>query len=460
MCKCANDKSINKSEIENPKSEIKQMQFYSTNNSSTRVSFKEAVFNSMPQDKGLYMPVNIPKLDDKFINNLDGYSLPEIAFHVAKNLLGDDIPDEDLKDIINDAINFLAPIVQLEDNVFVLELFHGPSLAFKDFGARFMSRVMAYFLEKGEKQLDVLVATSGDTGGAVALGFLGVPNTRVTILYPKGKVSEIQELQLTTYGQNIRAVEIDGTFDDCQALVKQAFTDPELNEKFRLTSANSINIARLIPQTFYYFSAYAQLLKQGINKVVFTVPSGNFGNIGAGLLAWKMGLPVAHFIAATNVNDTVPEFLKTGVYQPKPSVATLSNAMDVGDPSNWVRIADLFKDDMSALKNLVTGYSYNDDETMAAIKFIFDNYNYVACPHTAIAWQALRDWQQDNLKPGVAGVFLSTAHPCKFPDVYPESISGKIDIPEQVRALNKKQKLAVALGRDFAGFKEYLLKNN
>jgi threonine synthase len=435
------------------------LQFYSTNNPTARVSFKEAVFNSMPQDKGLYMPLTIPRLDDKFINNLDGYSLPEIAFHVAKNLLGDDIPDGDLKAIIDDAINFLAPAVKLEDNVFVLELFHGPSLAFKDFGARFMSRVMAYFLEKGEKRLDVLVATSGDTGGAVALGFLGVPDTRVTILYPKGKVSEIQELQLTTNGQNIRAVEIDGAFDDCQALVKQAFTDKELNDKFRLTSANSINIARLIPQTFYYFGAYAQLLKQGINKVVFSVPSGNFGNIGAGLLAWKMGLPVDHFIAATNVNDTVPEFLRTGVYQPRPSVATLSNAMDVGDPSNWVRIADLFKNDITALKNLVTGYSYDDEETMAAIKFIFDNYNYVACPHTAIAWQALRDYQQDNLKPNVAGVFLSTAHPCKFPDVFPESISREVDVPEQVKALNKKQKHAVALGKDFEGFKEYLLKN-
>ncbi|MDP9047070.1 MAG: threonine synthase [Bacteroidota bacterium] len=435
------------------------MQFYSTNNLSSSVSFKEAVFNSMPQDKGLYMPVTIPRLDDKFINNLSEYSLHEIAFHVAKSLLGDDIPDEDLKNIINDAINFLAPIVKLEYNVFVLELWHGPSLAFKDFGARFMSRVMAYFLEKGEKQLDVLVATSGDTGGAVALGFLGVPNTRVTILYPKGKVSDVQELQLTTNGQNIRAVEVDGTFDDCQALVKQAFTDMDLNEKFRLTSANSINIARLIPQTFYYFNAYAQLLKQGIDKVVFSVPSGNFGNIGAGLLAWKMGLPVAHFIAATNVNDTVPQYLQTGTYMPQPSVATLSNAMDVGDPSNWVRIADMFKGDMSALKDLVTGYSYDDDETMAAIKFIFDNYNYVACPHTAIGWQALRDWQHGNFKRDVAGVFLSTAHPCKFPDVYPESIFGKIDVPEQVRALNKKQKHRAELGKDFEGFKEYLLKN-
>src|ERR1700712_3731585 len=349
------------------------MKFYSTNNTSTRVSFKEAVFNSMPQDKGLYMPEYIPHLDDKFINNLDNYSVPEIAFHVAQNLLGDDIPADDLKAIIDDAINFYAPIVKLEENKYVLELFHGPSLAFKDFGARFMSRVMAYFLQEGEKELNVLVATSGDTGGAVALGFLGVPNTLVTILYPKGKVSLIQELQLTTNGQNIRAIEIDGTFDDCQALVKQAFTDQELNKKFRLTSANSINIARLIPQTFYYFNAYAQLWRMGIGKVVFSVPSGNFGNIGAGLLAWKMGLPVEHFIAATNANDTVPEYLKSGVYRPKPSVQTISNAMDVGDPSNWVRIADLFKDDTEVLKTLVTGYRYDDEETISAIKFINDD---------------------------------------------------------------------------------------
>src|ERR1700759_5277127 len=339
------------------------MQLYSTNNPSHQVSFKEAVFNSMPQDKGLYMPVSIPRLDDKFLNNLESYTLPEIAFYVAKNLLAGDIPENDLQAIIHDAISFYAPVVELEENVYVLELFHGPSLAFKDFGARFMSRVMGYFLQQGEKQLDVLVATSGDTGGAVALGFLGVPNTRVTILYPKGKVSPIQEQQLTTNGQNIRALEVDGTFDDCQALVKQAFTDPELNAKCRLTSANSINIARLIPQTFYYFNAYSQALRAGYNKVVFSVPSGNFGNIGAGLLAWKMGLPVEHFIAATNPNDAVPEFLKTGVYQPKPSVATHSNAMDVGNPSNWVRIADMFKANMTELSGLVTGYRYNDEET-------------------------------------------------------------------------------------------------
>lgn len=413
----------------------------------------------MPQDRGLYMPVQIPRLDDKFLNNLDGYTLPEIAFHVAQNLLGDDIPAGDLRTIIHDAINFYAPVVSLEDSVNVLELWHGPSLAFKDFGARFMSRVMSYFLQEGEKQLDVLVATSGDTGGAVALGFLGVPNTRVTILYPKGKVSGIQELQLTTNGQNIRAIEVDGTFDDCQALVKQAFTDPELNEKFRLTSANSINIARLIPQTFYYFNAYAQLLKQNKDKVVFSVPSGNFGNIGAGILAWKMGLPVEQFIAATNANDTVPEFLKTGVYQAKPSVQTISNAMDVGNPSNWVRIADMFKADPAELNKKVIGFSYTDEETTEAIEKIYSTYNYVVCPHTAIAWQALKDWQQDQPTGKAVGVFLSTAHPCKFPDVLPDHVSKAIEIPEEVQDLEGKTKHAASLGTDFEGFKKYLLKN-
>ncbi|GAB3924370.1 threonine synthase [Mucilaginibacter myungsuensis] len=433
------------------------MKLYSTNNPSSRVSFKDAVFNSMPQDKGLYMPVEIPRLQQEFLDNLDKYTLPEIAFTVAQHLLAGAIPDGDLKTLIDDAINFDAPIVELEENVYVLELFHGPSLAFKDFGARFMSRVMAYFLEEGEKQLDVLVATSGDTGSAVALGFLGVPNTRVTILYPKGKVSGIQEQQLTTNGQNIRALEVEGTFDDCQALVKQAFTDAELNEKFRLTSANSINIARLVPQTFYYFNAYAQLLRQGKKKVVFAVPSGNFGNIGAGLLAWKMGLPVEQFLAATNANDTVPEFLKTGVYQPKATVATLSNAMDVSSPSNWVRIADLFKSDTEALKELITGYSYDDEVTLKGVVKIFSDYKYVACPHTAIAWTALKDWLAKQNDAELAGVFLSTAHPCKFPDVFPEQIGKAVVIPEQVKALGDKPKQATGLKADFDAFKQYLL---
>ncbi|MBS7564482.1 threonine synthase [Mucilaginibacter sp. Bleaf8] len=432
------------------------MKLYSTNNTAHQVNFKEAVFNSMPQDRGLYMPVDIPRLSDEFIHNLHHYTLPQIAFEVAKTLLGDATPGPDLQALIDDAVNFPAPVVKLEEDAYVLELFHGPSLAFKDFGARFMSRVMSYFLQPGEKQLDVLVATSGDTGGAVALGFLGVPNTRVTILYPKGKVSNIQELQLTTNGQNIRALEIDGTFDDCQALVKQAFTDAELNEALRLTSANSINIARLIPQTFYYFNAYAQLLRQGKKQVAFAVPSGNFGNIGAGLLAWKMGLPVHQFIAATNANDTVPAFLKTGVYEPKASVQTIANAMDVGNPSNWMRIADMFKEDMAKLSQLMTGYSYTDEQTREAMQQVFDAYQYVVCPHTAIAWRALKEWQQAHA--GVAGVFLSTAHPCKFPDVFTPAMTQHIDVPQQVKELEAKISQAVSLPNSFDALKSYLLQ--
>ncbi|WP_345949589.1 threonine synthase [Mucilaginibacter sp. PAMB04274] len=433
------------------------MKLYSTNNPSAAVSFKDAVFNSMPQDKGLYMPVDISRLPNSFFEQLPRYTLPQMAFEVARHMLNGAIPDDDLKALIEDAVNFDAPVVQLEENVYVLELFHGPSLAFKDFGARFMSRVMSYFLQQGEKQLDVLVATSGDTGGAVALGFLGVPNTRVTILYPKGKVSDIQELQLTTNGQNIRALQIDGTFDDCQALVKQAFVDDELNSAYRLTSANSINIARLIPQTFYYFNAYAQLLRAGKTEVAFCVPSGNFGNIGAGLLAWKMGLPVKQFIAATNANDTVPAFFKTGVYAPKPSVATISNAMDVGNPSNWARIADLFKEDAEALKTLMTGYSYTDEQTRESMQQVFDKYEYVVCPHTAIAWRALTEWQQEHKN--VPGVFLSTAHPCKFPDVFPQEIAARVEVPAQVKELESKLKQAVSLDNSFESFKSYLLSN-
>ncbi|MCZ4245167.1 threonine synthase [Pedobacter punctiformis] len=433
------------------------MKLYSTNNTALRVSFKEAVFNSMPQDKGLYMPVEIPQLDAEFIQNIEQYSLPEIAYKVASVLLKDEIPARDLKALIDDAINFEAPVVKLDEKTFVLELFHGPSLAFKDFGARFMSRVMAYFLKDGEQLLDVLVATSGDTGGAVALGFLGVPNTRVTILYPEGRVSPIQELQLTTNGQNIRAIEVKGTFDDCQTLVKQAFADDELNARFRLTSANSINISRLIPQTFYYFNTYAQLKKQGFSDVLFSVPSGNFGNIGAGLLAYKLGLPVKQFIAATNMNDTVPRFLESGVYETKPSVQTYANAMDVGAPSNWIRIMDLFNQDLEALKKVVTSYRFTDDETLAGIKEIDQKYNYVACPHTAIAYLAVEQFRKENPQDNSAAVFLSTAHACKFPDIFPAHIGAKIEIPEQVKALESKPKHAGQLGIDFNAFKEYLL---
>lgn len=435
------------------------MKLYSTNNKNLRVSFQEAVFNSMPQDKGLYMPVEIPRLPQSFIANIENYTLQEIAFTIASALLKDEIPAADLKALIDDAINFDAPVVSLKDGSHVLELFHGPSLAFKDFGARFMSRVMAYFLKDGEQLLDVLVATSGDTGGAVALGFLGVPNTRVTILYPKGKVSDIQELQLTTNGQNIRALKIDGTFDDCQALVKQAFADDELNAKLRLTSANSINIARLIPQTFYYFNAYAQLKKLGNADVTFVVPSGNFGNIGAGLLAYQMGLPIKQFIAATNANDTVPRFLKGGVYEPRPSVQTYANAMDVGAPSNWVRIMDLFNNDKELLSKIVSSYSFNDEETLQAMLDMEEELNYIACPHTAIAWLAVRKHLSENPDTATAYVFLSTAHPCKFPSVFPEGLKAKIEQPSQINALKNNPEVFEELGTDFNGFKAYLLSN-
>ncbi|MES2416640.1 MAG: threonine synthase [Bacteroidota bacterium] len=443
------------------------MQLYSTNNKALRVSFQDAVFNSMPLDKGLYMPVTLPDLsgdpagirtqDLNFIAHIEQYSLQEIAYYVASTLLKDEIPEKDLKILIEDAIDFEAPVIKLAGDTFVLELFHGPSLAFKDFGARFMSRIMAYFLKDNEQLLDVLVATSGDTGGAVALGFLGVPNTRVTILFPKGKVSEIQQLQLTTNGKNIRAIAVNGTFDDCQALVKEAFTDAELTAKLRLTSANSINIARLIPQTFYYFNAYAELKRQGYTEVTFAVPSGNFGNIGAGLLAYKMGLPVKQFIAATNANDTVPRFLETGVYKTKPSVPTYSNAMDVGAPSNWVRIMDLFNQNRNAIANHVKAYRFTDEETLAGIKEIYKQFNYIACPHTAIAWLATSAYTQENPDDRSAKVFLSTAHPCKFPNVFPVEIAQQIDLPAQVRSLKDKPEQYIELNNDFKEFKQYLL---
>lgn len=435
------------------------MQFYSTNNKDLRVSFQEAVFNSLPQDKGLYMPESIPQLDPYFIKNIQQYSFQEIAFQIANAIIGKDIPEDDLKKIINEAINFDAPLVFLNSETAVLELFHGPSYAFKDFGARFMSRVMGYFSNKGDQLLDVLVATSGDTGGAVALGFLGVEGTRVTILYPKGKVSKVQEEQLTTNGQNIRALEVDGTFDDCQTLVKQAFNDPELNQKLRLTSANSINIARLIPQTFYYFWAYAQLKSQGLNEVVFTVPSGNFGNIGAGLLAYKMGLPVSHFVAGTNVNDTVPRFLNSGAYEPKASIQTLANAMDVGNPSNWVRIQDLFENNFEELKGMVSSYTYTDEETKVGMDELFNKYKYVACPHTAIAYLASEAYRKEYLGE-YASVFLSTAHPCKFPEAIDSDVYKQVKLPVGAENLHGKPKLAEDLEVDYAAFKDYLIRNN
>lgn len=402
------------------------------------------------------MPTVIPKLDKNFIENLPRLSLQEIAFEVSRTLLSDDIPEADLRTIVNEAINFDAPLVPLNDGTFVLELFHGPSLAFKDFGARFMSRIMGYLSSGKEQELQVLVATSGDTGGAVALGFLGVPNTRVTILFPKGKVSEIQELQLCSNGQNIEAVEINGTFDDCQALVKLAFNDGSLTDKLRLTSANSINIARLIPQTFYYFYAYSQALAKGYKEIAFSVPSGNFGNIAAGLLAREMGLPVKKFLAATNENDVVPRFMETGEYAPAPAVPTISNAMDVGNPSNWVRIMQLFKGRSNEFTELFFSQSGTDADTLEAIAEIYEKNGYLACPHTALAWRALKSIPNEE---GLAKVFLATAHPCKFPSVYQGELKEKIQIPEAVKGLYEKTFSKISLGNDYAEFRDFLLGN-
>jgi threonine synthase len=436
------------------------MKLYSTNDKHLEVDFQTAVFQSMPTDKGLYMPKEIPRLDPDFIQHLDRYSLPEIAFTVASALIGDSIPAPDLKTIIDDAINFEAPLVPVNEKTQVLELFHGPSLAFKDFGARFMSRVMGYYLKPEEKVLDVLVATSGDTGAAVALGFLGVPNTRVTILFPKGKVSNIQELQLCTNGQNIHALEVEGTFDDCQHLVKQAFADQELNAQLRLTSANSINIARLIPQSFYYFNAYAQMLRQGKKDIVFAVPSGNFGNLAAGLLAYKMGLPIKKFIAATNINDTVPRYLETGLYETRPSVQTHANAMDVGAPSNWVRIMDLFDNNREAVLDRMEGFRFTDEETIEAIRMLKAKYNYVACPHTAIAWLAAEAYQKAHPDKVFTSVFLSTAHPCKFPESIPADVAAGIQIPELVQELEHRSKQSSLMAVDYAAFNQYLQRYN
>lgn len=403
------------------------------------------------------MPERIPILDPGVFKNISSYSFSELASLVAYALLGDDVPKADLDQIVADTLTFDAPVRFLTADTAVLELFHGPSFAFKDFGARFMSRLMAYLSKEDDGLLDVLVATSGDTGGAVALGFLGVEGTRVTILYPKGKVSRIQEQQLTGNGQNIRALEIDGTFDDCQALVKQAFNDPDLKAKLHLTSANSINIARLIPQAFYYFWAYAQLKSQGADSVVFTVPSGNFGNIAAGLLANKMGLPVTQFVAGTNANDTIPRVLDSGAYQPHASIQTISNAMDVGDPSNWVRILDIFQHDLDQLKGRITAYSFDDEQTKSGMAELYRQHRYVACPHTAIAFLASQRYRAQH-QGNYASVFLSTAHPCKFPEAIDGEVYRSIQFPPGAKDLRANRKEVVSLSADFQHVRDYLLK--
>ena len=430
------------------------MKLYSTNNKSNIVDLKEAVLKSLPADKGLYMPTHIPKLPSDFFDKIEGLSFKEIAFAVTSALVGDYISEANVKGIVDRAINFPAPVVMHDDTIGTLELFHGPSLAFKDFGARFMAELISYFIKGEDKKITILVATSGDTGGAVAAGFLDTPGIEVVILYPKDKVSALQEKQLTTLGNNIHALEIEGTFDDCQAIVKQAFLDEELNKVYDLSSANSINIARLIPQAFYYFEAYKQVKKFN-KKVVFAVPSGNFGNLTAGLLAKKMGLPIDHFIAATNMNKVVPDYLQSGVYEAKPSVATISNAMDVGAPSNFVRLKELYDNEYARLVKDVSGFYLSDEEDKETIKYIKDTYDYVADPHGAIGFAAVQNYQSTHSD--YVGVYLETAHPAKFLNVMDDVLTEPIEIPERLKILASKQKVAKLLPSEFESVKTWLL---
>ena len=432
------------------------MKLYSTNNTDHLVDLQEAVFKGLPEDNGLYMPVDIPVLSDAFLSSLPNLSFSEIAFEVCKNLVGDYIPENDLQNIIEKSINFPAPVVRLDDSVGILELFHGPSLAFKDFGARFMAQLMSYFNQGNDQELVILVATSGDTGGAVAAGFLDTPGIKVVILYPSGKVSPLQEKQLTALGGNIAALEVDGSFDDCQALVKKAFLDVDLRKRIRLSSANSINISRLIPQSFYYFEAYKQVVQTG-KKVVFSIPSGNFGNLTAGLFAKRMGLPVHHFIAATNANRVVPDYLSSGKFSPQTSIPTISNAMDVGNPSNFARMLDLYCSTWNIMKKDISGYSYSDIETREGIKEVFDQYQYTIDPHGALGYLAFEEYKKDN--PDTFGLILETAHPSKFNTEVEKITKQVVEIPERLATLANKTKLATSMSIEYDPFRSWLLDN-
>ncbi|MEM8582901.1 MAG: threonine synthase [Bacteroidota bacterium] len=442
------------------------MELYSTNNPDLRAGLSEAIFQALPPDRGLYMPLEITPLSASFFDKLSSMPMAEMGFRICRHLFQGSIPDNDLKEIVYGAINFPAPLVKINDHIHVLELFHGPSLAFKDFGARFMARLMSYFNRSSEGDLVILVATSGDTGGAVAAGFYNTPGIQVVILYPKGKVSFLQEKQLTTLGKNITALEIEGTFDDCQALVKQAFVDDDLRDQIRISSANSINISRLIPQSFYYFDAVRQLGIDG-PPIVFCIPSGNFGNLTAGLIAQRLGLPIAHFIAATNQNDVVPEYLSTGSYKPRPSSPTLSNAMDVGNPSNFMRMADLYgqingldplkKSAWTAMQESISGYAFTDEETEEALFRVFKEVQYLLDPHGAVGYLAIESYlRKSNNK--VRPILLETAHPAKFkPDV--ERIIGhEIEVPERLARLADVEKVATAMSVDYDAMRDFLLE--
>ena len=430
------------------------MNFYSLNKIAPNVSFKDAVIKGLAPDKGLYFPESIKPLSKGFFSHIEYFTNEEIAYEVIKQFVGDEIPEKELKKIISKTLTFDFPIVDIEKNVSTLELFHGPTMAFKDVGARFMARCFGYFnKEDKSSKITVLVATSGDTGGAVASGFLGVKGVDVVILYPSGKVSDVQEKQLTTLGKNIKALEVNGTFDDCQAMVKKAFLDKDLISKKNLTSANSINVARWLPQMFYFFIAYKQL-KNKRRKVVFSVPSGNFGNICAGVMAQQLGLPVKQFIASTNSNDIVPNYLETGIYTPKPSIQTISNAMDVGDPSNFIRIQEIYKNDDELLKKNVSSYSFTDEETKKAIKKIKKKSGYIADPHGAVGYLGLKKYLT---KHKAQGIFLETAHPVKFLDVVEPVLNETIAFPPQILNVINKKKKSVKISK-YEELKNFLLK--
>jgi len=436
------------------------MKYYSTNKNTPSVSLKEAVVKGLATDNGLFMPERIEKFTPDFFDTIQNLSFQEIAFEVALKFFGSDIEENKLKEIVFDTLQFDCPVVKVTDNIYSLELFHGPTLAFKDVGARFMARLFNYFLESKEKLVNVLVATSGDTGSAVANGFLGVDGIHVYVLYPKGKVSKIQESQFTTLGKNITALEIDGTFDDCQHLVKTAFLDTELNEKLVLTSANSINVARFLPQAFYYFNAYARLKQAGVlegKELVISVPSGNFGNLTAGLFAREMGLPVKRFIAANNANDVVFKYLETSEYNPQPSVETIANAMDVGAPSNFARILDMYNHSHTTISEVIKGYRYSDSEIKVVVKNVFEKTGYMCDPHGACGYKALEEYLSGN----EVGVFLETAHPAKFTETMEEIIGkGKIPLPQKLADFMKGERKVISLNKDFAGFKAFLEKEH
>lgn len=431
------------------------MKYYSTNRKTPDVSLEEAVVKGLAADKGLFMPTTIKPLPQEFYDSIDKLSFQEIAYRVADAFFGEDVAADTLKQIVYDTLNFDVPLVKVTERIYALELFHGPTLAFKDVGGRFMARLLGYFIKKqGRKQVNVLVATSGDTGSAVANGFLGVEGIHVYVLYPKGKVSEIQEKQFTTLGQNITALEVEGTFDDCQALVKAAFMDKELNERLSLTSANSINVARFLPQAFYYFYAYAQLKRLGkAENGVVCVPSGNFGNITAGLFGKKMGLPIKRFIAANNRNDIFFQYLQTGEYHPRPSVATIANAMDVGDPSNFARILDLYQHSHAAISAEISGATYTDNQIRETVKETWQVYGYLLDPHGACGYRALHE----QLQPNETGIFLETAHPAKFLDTVESIIGEKVDIPAKLQEFLKGEKQTLPMSKEFVDFKAYLL---